>query len=86
MKRPTLVVPVSCYLFFFTRKIKPRISRLGIEETGNFFLDLEDYLSGLTQLSNELSRFSVNAVTHGDYSRPQRIAAFLNDLLVRTYY
>jgi hypothetical protein len=55
---------------------------LGIEEGRNFFLDVEDYLSGLTQLSNELSRFSVNAVTHGDYARPQRIALFLGDLSV----
>lgn len=54
---------------------------LGIQESGNFFLDLEDYLSGLTQLSNELSRFTVNSVTHGDYSRPKRIAGFLGDLL-----
>jgi hypothetical protein len=29
---------------------------MGIQESGNFFLDLEDYLTGLTQLSNELSR------------------------------
>ena len=57
--------------------------RLGIDQTPDFFLELEDYLSGLTQMSNELSRFSVNSVTHGCYDRPQRIAAFLNELLVR---
>ena len=46
-----------------------------------FHLDLEDYLTGLTQLSNELSRFAVNSVTQGDYSRPIKISSFLNDLL-----
>ena len=45
-----------------------------------FHLDLEDYLAGITQLSNELSRLVVNAVTHGDYERPKRIATFLNNL------
>ena len=45
-----------------------------------FHLDLEDYLAGITQLSNELSRLVVNAVTHGDYQRPKRIAVFLNNL------
>ena len=45
-----------------------------------FHLDLEDYLAGLIQMSNELSRFVVNSVTHGDYDRPQRIAAFMNDI------
>ena len=45
-----------------------------------FHLDLEDYLAGITQLSNELSRLVVNSVTHGDYQRPKRIATFLNNL------
>ena len=45
-----------------------------------FHLDLEDYLAGLIQMSNELSRFVVNSVTHGDYERPGRIAAFMNDI------
>lgn len=44
-------------------------------------LDLEDYLAGLIQMSNELARFSVNCVTHGDFQRPVKIAAFLSDLL-----
>ena len=45
-----------------------------------FHLDLEDYLAGITQLSNELSRLVINAVTHGDYQRPKKIATFLNNL------
>lgn len=45
-----------------------------------FHLDLEDYLSGIIQVSNELARFTVNCVTHGDYDRPLKISNFLNDL------
>ncbi|ELT93478.1 hypothetical protein CAPTEDRAFT_173535 [Capitella teleta] len=45
-----------------------------------FHIDLDDYLMGLLQLASELSRFSVNAVTAGDYNRPVKIAKFLGDL------
>merc|ERR1712117_336683 len=59
---------------------------LGIEpeadnQNGKPHLDLEDYLNGLIQMSNELARFSVNCVTQGDYERPLRIPAFVGDLL-----
>ena len=50
-----------------------------MEENRNFFVDVEDYLSGLTQLSNELLRFSVNAVNHGDYARPPGPPLFLGN-------
>jgi len=53
---------------------------MGSTKSDVFHLDLEDYLAGLIQMSNELSRFAVNSVTHGDYERPQRIAEFLNDI------
>ena len=43
-------------------------------------LDIEEYLIGLTHLSNELSRLSVNCVTSQDYARPVRIADFINSL------
>ncbi|NP_001080426.1 translin L homeolog [Xenopus laevis] len=55
---------------------------LGIEyvrEKG-FHLDIEDYLSGVLNLANELSRLAVNSVIAGDYSRPLRIASFINEL------
>ena len=45
------------------------------------YLDFEDYLSGVIQLSNELSRFTVNCVTNGDFTRPMRISAFLQEVL-----
>jgi len=43
-------------------------------------LDIEEYLIGLTHLSNELSRLSVNCVTSEDYSRPEKIAQFISSL------
>ena len=44
-------------------------------------LHFQDYLSGVIQLSNELSRFTVNCVTNGDFTRPMRISAFLQEVL-----
>lgn len=56
---------------------------LGIETDPKlgFHLELEDYLGGLINTSNELSRFAVNCVTAGDYGRPLRIAGFVGDIL-----
>merc|ERR1719215_765738 len=43
-------------------------------------LDIEEYLLGLCQLCNELSRLAVNSVTSEDYQRPVRIKNFMNAL------
>merc|ERR1712179_443845 len=48
--------------------------------TNTVKLDIEEYLIGLTHLSNELSRLAVNCVTSEDYSRPERIADFITSL------
>jgi len=53
---------------------------LGLNTTTSVKLDIEEYLIGLTHLSNELSRLSVNCVTSEDYSRPERIADFITSL------
>eukprot|EP00092_Neocalanus_flemingeri_P038861 GFUD01042309.1.p1 GENE.GFUD01042309.1~~GFUD01042309.1.p1 ORF type:complete len:265 (+),score=95.74 GFUD01042309.1:59-796(+) len=53
---------------------------LGLASTNTVKLDIEEYLIGLTHLSNELSRLSVNCVTSEDYSRPERIAQFITSL------
>ena len=45
------------------------------------YLDFEDYLGGVIQLSNELSRFTVNCVTNGDFQRPVNISSFLQEVL-----
>ena len=37
--------------------------------------------SGVIQLSNELSRFTVNCVTNGDLERPMKIQVFLQEVL-----
>ncbi|KAJ7515994.1 hypothetical protein O6H91_22G038200 [Diphasiastrum complanatum] len=45
-----------------------------------FFVDLEDYLIGLCNMSNELPRYVVNQVTAGIYDCPKRVSLFLSDL------
>lgn len=35
-------------------------------KAANIYLDLEDYLQGLLQMSSELSRFCINCVAKGD--------------------
>ncbi|KAI5064078.1 hypothetical protein GOP47_0020748 [Adiantum capillus-veneris] len=52
---------------------------LGLKD-GEFGLDLEDYLVGLCNLSNELPRYVVNQVTTGDYDCAKRASVFLSDL------
>ena len=39
------------------------------------------FRSGVIQLSNELSRFTVNCVTNGDLQRPMKIQVFLQEVL-----
>lgn len=61
---------------------RPEVAEImGLKTTPpGFYLDIEDYLHGLTYLSNELSRFAVNSVTSDDYNRPIRIAEFISSL------
>jgi len=51
-----------------------------VQREDGFHLDLDDFLMGLLQLASELSRLAINAVTAGDYKRPQKIARFMGDL------
>ena len=64
----------------------PTAERLGMthdqeKRDETLYLDFEDYLAGVILLSNELSRFTVNCVTNGDYQRPMKISAFLQEVL-----
>eukprot|EP00252_Welwitschia_mirabilis_P012066 TRINITY_DN2684_c0_g1_i10.p1 TRINITY_DN2684_c0_g1~~TRINITY_DN2684_c0_g1_i10.p1 ORF type:complete len:295 (+),score=38.56 TRINITY_DN2684_c0_g1_i10:35-919(+) len=45
-----------------------------------FGLDIDDYLIGVCNMSNELPRYVVNQVTIGDYECPKRVSKFLSDL------
>ncbi|XP_031556489.1 translin-like [Actinia tenebrosa] len=55
---------------------------LGVQHNQDqgFFIDLDDYLMGILQLAEELSRLAVNSVTAKDYNKPLRIAHFLSEL------
>ncbi|XP_024537552.1 translin-like [Selaginella moellendorffii] len=46
----------------------------------DFFLDLDDYLVGLCNMSSELPRYVVNQVVAGAYDCPERVSLFLSDL------
>jgi len=46
----------------------------------NFGIELDDYLIGLCNLPNELSRLCVNSVTAGDFVMPHRIVKFVSEL------
>ncbi|MCP9263424.1 putative protein similar to vertebrate translin (TSN) [Dirofilaria immitis] len=56
------------------------IFNIKVDPAMGFHLDVEDYLFGLLQLANELSRFSINAVVVGNSILPFKIADFLYDL------
>uniref|UniRef100_A0A224YPR6 Translin n=1 Tax=Rhipicephalus zambeziensis TaxID=60191 RepID=A0A224YPR6_9ACAR len=51
-----------------------------VEQDKGFHLDLDDYLSGLLMLADELSRFAVNSVTAGNYSWPMKISTFVTEM------
>ncbi|VIO88637.1 Translin family protein [Brugia malayi] len=56
------------------------ILNIKVDPAAGFHLDVEDYLFGVLQLANELSRFSINAVVVGNSVLPFKIADFLYDL------
>ena len=51
-----------------------------VNQPAGFHYPIEDFLHGMVSLSNELSRLAVTAVIRGDYARPLRISAFLEEL------
>ncbi|XP_078259411.1 translin [Rhinoraja longicauda] len=63
-----------------TREDVAAILGIQVQRHKGFHLDIEDYLSGLLILANELSRLALNSVTAGDYARPLRISSFINEL------
>lgn len=66
--------------FLVTRETCAEILGLEKQQAQGFHLDLETYLLGLLQMSNELSRFATNSVTLGDYSRVLSLQRFVGDL------
>ncbi|KAL8036210.1 hypothetical protein ABFX02_12G144400 [Erythranthe guttata] len=53
--------------------------KLGLKSS-EFGLDIEDYLTGICFMSNDLPRYVVNQVTAGDYDCPRKVLKFLTDL------
>jgi predicted translin family RNA/ssDNA-binding protein len=66
--------------FLVTRDTCAEILGLKSHQADGFHLDLESYLMGILQMSNELSRFAINSVTLGDYSRVLSLQRFVGDI------
>lgn len=66
--------------FLVTRDTCAEILGLRTKQSDGFHLDLETYLMGMLQMVNELSRFAINSVTLGDYSRVLSLQRFVADL------
>lgn len=67
--------------FLVTRDTCAEILGLENRQTqAGFHLDLEAYLLGLLLMTNELSRFAINSVTLGDYSRVSSLQRFVADI------
>jgi len=77
----SFLASLTIYLESETLATKEQVSEMmGLANTTTAKLDIEEYLVGLCQVSNELSRLCVNCVTSEDYSRPVRIAEFITSL------
>lgn len=66
--------------FLVSRDTAAEILGLKSSSSDGFHLDLEMYLMGILQMSNDLSRFAINSVTLGDYSRVLMLQNFISDL------
>jgi hypothetical protein len=66
--------------FLVSRETCAEILGLSYQQTSGFHLDLETYLMGILQMVTELSRFAINSVTLGDYSRVLSLQRFVADL------
>lgn len=66
--------------FLVTRDTSAEILGLQSNAADGFHLDLETYLHGILQMTNELSRFATNSVTLGDYSRVISLQRFIGDI------
>lgn len=82
-QRSAFLAALTVYLetgLLASRETVAEMLGVKIKRDDGFHLDLEDYLMGLLQLSSEMSRFAVNSVTCGDYSRPIHISRFIAEL------
>ncbi|KAF6839384.1 translin family protein [Colletotrichum plurivorum] len=53
---------------------------VNLKDRDAFHLTIEEYLLALTDVTQELSRLAINAVTLGDFSLPVDISSFIKDL------
>ncbi|KAK0554450.1 Translin-1 [Tilletia horrida] len=63
-----------------TKEESSQILGLNARTESRLFLTTEEYLHGLVNMINDLSRLAMNAVTVGDYASPLRMSAFVKEV------
>jgi predicted translin family RNA/ssDNA-binding protein len=53
---------------------------VNLKDSDSFHITIEEYLLALADLTAELSRLAINAVTLGDFDMAVRISGFVKDL------
>lgn len=76
--RPPTPTSLESPASFLTRNITT--VPVNLKDTDAFHVSLEEYLTSLTQLTDELSRLATNAVTLQDFDLALQIHSFLKDL------
>ncbi|CAO1305938.1 unnamed protein product [Diamesa serratosioi] len=82
-QRLVFLIALVIYLeagFLVQRDTAAEILGIATKQQDGFFLDLETFLMGVLQMVSELSRFAINSVTMGDYSRVLSLQKFVADL------
>ncbi|CAB4027648.1 Translin, partial [Paramuricea clavata] len=82
-QRASFLASFLVYLQFdrlITREEVATMLGIKVKREEGFHIDLDDFLTGLLLLANELSRLAVNCVTAEEYQRPQKIASFVSEL------
>lgn len=82
-QRLVCLIALVVYLeagFLVSRDTCASILGLKSQPSEGFHLDIEMYLMGVLQMVNELSRFAINSVTLGDYSRVTSLQNFVGNI------
>jgi predicted translin family RNA/ssDNA-binding protein len=82
-QRLVSIIALVIYLeagFLVTRDTAAEILGLKSNQADGFHLDIEMYLLGVLQMTDDLSRFAVNSASMGDYARVQSLQAFIGNI------
>lgn len=83
LQRLVSIIALVVYLeagFLVSRDTCAEILGLKSKQSDGFHLDLEIFLLGILQMTDDLSRFAVNSVTLGDYNRVLALQSFIGSI------